>query len=63
MVCPAGRFHTSIDGVAVRAPDGIHFPYFQFGSPNAAAPNTFAQVNQFAKWIGPRLMPKLLNGF
>jgi hypothetical protein len=48
--------------VTVRAPDGIHFPYFHFGDPQAAAPDTLVQVDAFAKWIGPRLMPSLVAG-
>ncbi len=62
MVCPGGEFRSVIDGVTVRAPDGIHFPFYQFGNPDASAPDTRAQVDQFARWIGPRLMPKLLAG-
>ena len=25
MVCPGGQYHASLDGIAVRSPDGIHF--------------------------------------
>jgi len=60
IVCPAGKFETTIDNVKVRAPDGIHFPFFKFGDPLAAAPDTLAQVNAFRDWIGPRLMPDLV---
>ncbi|MGD0313132.1 MAG: acyltransferase family protein [Acidimicrobiales bacterium] len=62
MICPGGTFQSTIDGVTVRAPDGIHFPYFHFGDPQAAAPDTLVQVDAFAKWIGPRLMPSLVAG-
>ena len=62
MMCPGGQFESAIDGVAVRAPDGVHFPYFQFGEPEASAPDTLAQVNAFAAWIGPKLMPLLVAG-
>jgi peptidoglycan/LPS O-acetylase OafA/YrhL len=62
MMCPGGRFEPVIDGVTVRAPDGVHFPYYQFGDPAASAPDTLAQVNAFAAWIGPKLMPQLVAG-
>ncbi len=62
LMCPGGRFEPVIDGVTVRAPDGVHFPYFQFGDPQASAPDDLAQVNAFAKWIGPKLMPQLVAG-
>jgi hypothetical protein len=62
IMCPGGRFESAIDGVTVRAPDGVHFPYFQFGDPAAQAPDDLDQVNAFAAWIGPKLMPLLVAG-
>jgi hypothetical protein len=62
LMCPGGTFEPVIDGVTVRAPDGIHFPFFHFGEPQASAPDTLAQVGAFARWIGPRLMPSLVGG-
>lgn len=59
IVCPGDKFRSTFDGVVIRAPDGIHFPYFHFGDPLAAAPDTLAQVTAFGKWIGPRVMPQL----
>ncbi len=61
VVCPGGRFAPSIDGTVVRAPDGIHFPWFTLGEPNAAAPDTLAQVNSFGEWLGPRVWPSILR--
>ena len=61
IVCPGGTFHATLDGVTIRAPDGIHFPFYVFGA-QAAGPNTAAQVEAFGKWIGPRLMPFLVAG-
>ena len=61
LMCPGGTFESVIDGVTVRAPDGIHFPFFRFGEPQASAPDTLAQVDAFARWIGPRLMPSLVG--
>jgi peptidoglycan/LPS O-acetylase OafA/YrhL len=61
IVCPGGTFHSTLDGVTIRAPDGIHFPFYIFGA-QAAGPNTAAQVESFGKWIGPRLMPSLVAG-
>jgi peptidoglycan/LPS O-acetylase OafA/YrhL len=62
IVCPGGTFHSTLDGVTIRAPDGVHFPYFTFGASQAASPNTGAQVVAFKNWIGPRLMPALVAG-
>ena len=55
MVSPGGKFASSIDGIVIRAPDGIHFPFFDLYHPNVAAPDTLAQVNAFPRWIGPQI--------
>jgi hypothetical protein len=60
VVCPGGAFKTEIDGVIVRAPDGVHFPFFSEASPGTADPDTFAVVTKFGGWIGPRLWPSIL---
>jgi len=60
VVCPRGTFETQIDGITVRAPDGVHFPFFSVASPQSAAPDTEAQVRVFGRWIGKRLWPALL---
>ncbi len=60
MVCPGGQFRPVIDGVTVRAPDGVHFPYSEFGNPDAQAPDDQAQVTAFGNWIGAKLMPLLV---
>jgi hypothetical protein len=60
LVCPGGTFETRIDGVTVRAPDGVHFPFaFDPGSPGTVL-NTGAQVIGFGAWIGPRLWPSIV---
>jgi peptidoglycan/LPS O-acetylase OafA/YrhL len=59
VVCPGGRFQSVIDGVTVRAPDGVHFPFFSLSSPQTAEPDTEAQVERFSAWIGPRLWPAI----
>ncbi len=60
VVCPGGTFESRIDGVTVRAPDGVHFPFaFDPGSPGTAL-NTATQVFGFAAWIGPRLWPSIV---
>jgi len=59
-VCPGGTFENQIDGVTVRAPDGVHFPYsFDPGTPQTAL-DTLEQVNGFGAWIGPRLWPSIV---
>jgi peptidoglycan/LPS O-acetylase OafA/YrhL len=62
VVCPGGRFASEIDSVTVRAPDGVHFPFFSQASPQAADPDSEAQVERFSTWIGPRLWPSILGG-
>ncbi|MGH9046217.1 MAG: acyltransferase family protein [Acidimicrobiales bacterium] len=61
-VCPGGHFASTLDDVVVRAPDGVHFPWFSFGDPGDADPDTFAAVTKFGHWIGPRLWPEILAG-
>jgi peptidoglycan/LPS O-acetylase OafA/YrhL len=58
MVCPGGTFHSVIGGVTVRAPDGIHFPYFT--PSDHAHPDTAAQVVRFAGFIEPKLWPAVV---
>jgi hypothetical protein len=52
---------TTIDDVTVRATDGVHFPFFSTTSPHAPDPDTKAQVQHFAAWVGPRLWPRILT--
>jgi hypothetical protein len=60
VVCPGGDYKTTIDGVTVRAPDGVHFPFFSPTNPQAADPDTEAVVTKFAGWIAPRLWPSIM---
>ena len=60
MVCPGGTYHSLLDGVTVRAPDGVHFPYYHLGQADAAAPDTRAQADAFGRWMAPRLIPELV---
>jgi hypothetical protein len=60
LVCPGGTFESQIDGVTVRAPDGVHFPYsYDPGSPNTPV-DTLAQLSGFGAWIGVRLWPSIV---
>ena len=59
MVCPGGTIHTSIDGVTVRAPDGVHYPLFNISAPASPAPDTVAQAQAFGAWIAPRILAAL----
>ena len=59
LVCPGGRFSLTVDGVTVRAPDGIHFPVSAVFSPDTPSPDTLATVKEFGAWIGRRLIPVL----
>ena len=59
MVSPGGRFATTIGRITVRAPDGVHFPFFDVFDDQAPLPDTAAQTEQFARWIGPQIFPPL----
>jgi peptidoglycan/LPS O-acetylase OafA/YrhL len=60
IVCPGGTFESQIDGVTVRAPDGVHFPFsFDPSNPQTIL-DTGAQVMGFGAWIGPRLWPSIV---
>ena len=59
MVCPRGEFHTAVDGVTARAPDGIHYPFFDIKDPGAAAPDTLSEAEAFGAWIGPKIFRDL----
>jgi hypothetical protein len=41
MVCPSGTFQTTIDGVTVRSPDGVHFAYGADGAGSYLAPRIY----------------------
>jgi peptidoglycan/LPS O-acetylase OafA/YrhL len=60
VACPGGDFRTAIGGVTVRAPDGVHFPFYSPSSPQTADPDTEAVVKEFGRWIAPRLWPAIL---
>ncbi len=60
VVCPGGKYETRIGGVTVRAPDGVHFPFYSVSSPQTADPDTEAQVSEFGAWVGPRLWPPIV---
>ena len=59
IVSPHGRFTATIGAIAVRAPDGVHFPFFNAFDDTAHLPDTAAQTEQFADWIGPKILPTL----
>lgn len=59
MVCPAGKFVTTIDGTVVRAPDGVHYPFFSLSHPASPAPDTQSQTEAFGSWIAPRILGAL----
>jgi peptidoglycan/LPS O-acetylase OafA/YrhL len=58
-VCPDGHFHTSIGGVVVRAPDGVHYPFFSIRAPGSDDPDSLTETEQFGQWIAARVIPQL----
>lgn len=62
MVCPGGRYAQSVDGLTLRAPDGVHYPFFSLAHPDSADPDTQAQAGAFGRWIAPRLFGALRAG-
>jgi hypothetical protein len=63
VVCPGAHYRQAIDGVTVRAPDGVHFPFFSMADPSTPDPDTLATVRRFGMWLGRTLWPKLLPGW
>jgi len=61
MVSPQGKFTTTIGNLVVRAPDGVHFPFFAIFNETAHAPDTLVQVEQFSRWIGPQILPTVVE--
>ncbi len=59
IVSPGGRFASTIGNTVVRAPDGIHFPFFNAFDETAPLPETAREVEDFARWIGPRVLPPI----
>ncbi len=59
LVSPHGRFAAAVGSQIVRAPDGVHFPFFTLGDADAAEPDSYFQVLQFGQWLGPRVLPYL----
>ncbi|HEY5334533.1 MAG TPA: hypothetical protein VIJ71_00770, partial [Mycobacteriales bacterium] len=60
LVCPDGRFHSQLDGITVRAPDGVHYPFFDRDHPLAADPGTAAVASAFGAWLAERILPSVL---
>ena len=61
VVAPSGRFQLDVDGVQVRAVDGIHTPSFTPGNPIAGDTDDAAMADRFYDWIGPRLWPSIVD--
>ncbi len=62
IVSPGGRYTGRIGDVTVRAPDGVHFPFFSVFNDTVASPDTLAQVERFALWLGPKVLPAITGG-
>ena len=60
IVCPGGHYTGTIGDLTVRAPDGVHFPFFSVFDDTAAAPDTLDQVEHFGLWLGPKVLPAIL---
>jgi hypothetical protein len=48
-VCPGGTFRTTADGITIRTPDGVHFPY-QAGDDRASG-----------RWLAWKILPDLVR--
>jgi hypothetical protein len=62
LLSPHGRFSLIVGGQVVRAPDGIHFPFYSLSDPSVADPDNLFQVLGFSRWIGPRALPFMVDG-
>ena len=61
LVSPQGRYAATIGSQLLRAPDGVHFPFFTLGDPEVPEPDSYFQVLQFGEWLGPRVLPYLAD--
>jgi peptidoglycan/LPS O-acetylase OafA/YrhL len=61
LVCPGGHYRARIGDVTVRAPDGVHFPFFSMSHPTTPDPDTVTEVRRFGWWLGRTLWPRLLS--
>jgi peptidoglycan/LPS O-acetylase OafA/YrhL len=57
MLAPSGRFQLDVDGVQVRAADGVHTPSYVPGNLIAGDTDDAALADRFYDWVGPRLWP------
>lgn len=59
LLCPYGNFRLYLDGVQIRATDGVHTPTYAAG--NSWVTNASPSVaHRFNKWLSPRLWPKIV---
>lgn len=61
IVSPQGRYTSTIGNIIVRAPDGIHFPFYQPSHESSPMPDTLAQVESLARWLDPKLFPLIMK--
>ncbi len=61
MVSRDGRFTAMIGNTLVRAPDGVHFPFFNVFDEGAHDPDTLAEVKLFSRFIGPKVLPTVVK--
>jgi len=61
IVCPDGRFAATIGRVLVRAPDGIHFAFYEPFDENLPMPDTLTQVARLSRWLDPKLFPSIIK--
>jgi hypothetical protein len=59
IVSAHGRYALEVGHQLVRAPDGVHFPFFGLYHGDDPDPDTAAQVAQFSRWIGPKVVPSI----
>ena len=59
IVSPRGHYALEVGNQLVRAPDGVHFPFFGLFRGDEPDPDTTAQVLQFSRWIGPMIVPSI----
>ena len=61
IVSPNGRFTSAIGNITIRAPDGIHFAFYQPFDETVPMPDTLAQVASLARWLDPKLYPLIMK--
>ncbi len=61
LVSPNGTYVSHVGSLTVRTPDGIHFPFYNFGVPVQDQSVSLRTIQRFSDWIGAQLWPLIVE--